>query len=87
MIEEIKKIQGINNNEFDSVINNYISSAKKDLMIIGLASAKVTETDPLIHTAIVSYVLSFLDEQNGEMYANSYARQKDSLRHNVEYMR
>lgn len=87
MIEEIKKIQGINNNEFDTIIDNYISSAKKDLMIIGLASARVDETDPLIHTAIISYVLSFLDDQNGEMFANSYAMQKDSLRHNVEYMR
>ena len=30
MLEEIKKIQGINHNEFDSIINDYIDSCKKD---------------------------------------------------------
>lgn len=87
MVEEIKKLQGINNDEFDNIIAAYVASAVKDLKVIGLDPAKVVESDPLIHTAIISYVLSYIDDLNSEMYANSYAMQKDSLRHSIEYMR
>ncbi len=85
MLEEIKKIQGINHNDFDSIIKNYIDSAKLDLKAIGIAEAKVDEKDNLIYTAIFTYVLSFLDVNNSEMYSNSYALQKDILRHLDEY--
>lgn len=85
MLEEIKKIQGINNNEFDDIINNYINSCKLDLKAIGIAKEKVDEKDTLIHTAILTYALSFLDVNNSEMYSNSYNLQKDVLRHLSEY--
>lgn len=85
MLEEIKKIQGINHNDFDTIITSYINSCISDLKAIGIADSKVVDTDPLIHTAILTYVLSFLDVNNGEMYTNSYALQKDVLRHLIEY--
>lgn len=78
-------IQGINNNEFDSIISNYINSCIADLKSIGLEESKVIEEDSLIHTAIITYVLSFLDVNNSEMYSNSYVMQKDVLRHLSEY--
>lgn len=86
MLEEIKKIQGICHDEFDSIIQSYIESCKADLKAIGIAKEKVDEEDDLIHTAILTYVLSFLDVNNSEMYSNSYALQKDVLRHLTEYM-
>ncbi len=85
MLEEIKKIQGICNNDFDNVINNSIASAKADLKAIGIVSSKIDKDDALIRTAILTYVLSFLDVNNSEMYANSYLLQKDVLRHISEY--
>ena len=85
MLEEIKKIQGISHDEFDSIINNYISACKLDLKAIGIAEEKVDEKDALIHTAIFTYVLSFLDVNNSEMYSNSYNLQKDMLRRLSEY--
>lgn len=78
-------IQGINNKEFDSIISNYINSCIADLKSIGLKESKVIEEDSLIHTAIITYVLSFLDVNNSEMYSNSYTMQKDVLRHLSEY--
>lgn len=87
MLEEIKKIQGINHTEFDSIINNWIDAAKKDLKSIGIVDTKVNETDPLIKTAIRTYVLSFLDVKNSEMYSESYKYQKDELRHLTEYQK
>lgn len=84
MLEEIKKMQGINHNEFDLSINEWIDSAKLDLKSIGIVGTDIP--DSLVRTAIITYVLSFLDVVNSEMYAKSYALQKDMLRHTGEYI-
>ena len=86
LVEEIKKIQGINHNEFDSMINTWIESAKLDLESIGIVSTLVNDPDSLVQTAIITYVLSFIDLPNSEMYAKSYSIQKDVLRHLTEYI-
>lgn len=85
MLEKIKKIQGISHDEFDSTIEMWINSAKIDLVSIGIIDTKVNNPDSLIETAIITYVLSFLDVVNSELYANSYLLQKDTLRHLTEY--
>ena len=85
MLNEIKKIQGINHNEFDSMINTWIESATLDLKSIGIVNTLVDNPDSLIQTAIITYVLSFIDVVNSEMYAKSYSMQKDVLRHLGEY--
>lgn len=86
MLEEIKKIQGINHNEFDSTINMWLESAKLDLKSIGIVDALIDNPNSLIKTAIITYVLSFADVSNADLYANSYALQKDVLRHTSEYI-
>lgn len=86
MLDEIKKIQGINHTEFDTMINTWISAAKLDLKSIGIVNTLVDDPDSLVQTAIITYVLSFLDVPNSEMYAKSYSLQKDVLRHLQEYM-
>ena len=86
MLEEIKKIQGINHNDFDTTINTWIEAAELDLKSIGIVDTEVSNPNSLIKTAIITYVLSFLDINNAELYSNSYALQKDVLRHTSEYM-
>ena len=86
MLEKIKLIQGINHNDFDTTITTWIEAAKLDLQSIGIVDTKIAEPDDLITTAIITYTLSFLDVPNAELYANSYALQKDVLRHTTEYM-
>ena len=86
MLEEIKKIQGINHSEFDSIINTWIDAAKLDLKGIGIVNTLINNPNDLIKTAIITYVLSFLDVTNSEMYDASYQRQKDVLRHTTEYI-
>lgn len=86
MLEDIKKIGGINTNDFDSIIETYIESAKSDLVMSGIAKSKVKDYDPLIYSAIVSYVKSLIDVDNAELYRNAYSLQKDELRHHVEYL-
>lgn len=86
LLEEIKKIQGINHTEFDSMINIWIESAKLDLKGIGIVDTLINNPNSLIKNAIITYVLSFLDVTNAELYSNSYALQKDVLRHTKEYI-
>lgn len=86
MLEEIKKIQGINHNEFDTMITTWINAAKLDLKSIGIVDTLIDNPDSLVQTAIITYVLSFLDVANSELYQNSYALQKDVLRHTKEYI-
>lgn len=85
MLEEIKKIQGINHTDFDTMINTWIEAVKLDLRSIGIVDTLVINPDSLIKTAIITYVLSQLDVVNAELYASSYALQKDVLRHTWEY--
>lgn len=86
MLDEVKKIQGINHNDFDTTINMWIDSAKLDLKSIGIVDTLIDNPDSLIKTAIITYVLSFLDVSNADLYSNSYALQKDVLRHTTEYI-
>lgn len=86
MLDEIKKIQGINHTEFDTMINTWISAAQLDLKSIGIVDTLVDTPDSLVKTAIITYVLSFLDVVDSELYAKSYALQKDVLRHTKEYI-
>ena len=85
MLEKIKKIQGINHTDFDETIEMWIQSARIDLIRIGIVDTYVNNPDSLIQTAIITYVLSQLDVVNAELYSNSYALQKDTLRHIHEY--
>lgn len=86
MLEEIKKIQGINHNEFDSMITTWMEAAQLDLKGIGIVDTLIDSPNSLIKNAIITYVLSFLDVSNAELYQNSYALQKDVLRHTTEYI-
>ena len=86
ILTKVKKIQGISHDEFDSTINGWINAAKLDLISIGIVNALVDNPDSLVETAIITYVLSFLDVSNSELYANSYMIQKDTLRHIDSYI-
>ena len=86
MLDEIKKIQGINHSEFDSMITTWINAAQLDLKSIGIVDTLIDTPNDLIKTAIITYVLSQLDVVNAELYANSYSLQKDCLRHYQEYV-
>ena len=82
MLEEIKKIQGINHTDFDTTINMWINAGKQELINIGIKSDLVnSDTDNLIKSTIICFVLSQLDVVNSEMYSNSYVLMKDTLRH------
>lgn len=86
LLTKLKKIQGISHDEFDSTIELWIDAAKLDLKSIGIVNALVDNPDSLVESAIISYVLSFLDVENSELHSNAYVLQKDKLRHLKEYI-
>lgn len=86
MLEDIKKIQGINHTEFDDIITMWINAGKQELINIGINSQLVNSgTDNLINSTVICFVLSQLDVANSEMYSNSYSLMKDTLRHVEAY--
>lgn len=85
MLEEIKKIQGINHDEFDTMINMWIEAAELDLKGVGIVDTLVDKPDSLVKNAIITYVLSNIDVVNAKLYQDSYALQKDVLRRTKEY--
>ena len=86
MQDDIKKVLGINNTQFDTIITNFINAGKKDLIESGIVEAKVVDTDALIYSALMSFVLSMIDTyEYRELSANAYALQKDQLRHYQDY--
>lgn len=73
--------------KFDGIIDNFILAGKKDLEEAGIISTKIVETDPLIYSALISFVLSLMETyEYRELNANAYALQKDQLRHYNDYI-
>lgn len=86
MLNDIKTVLGIAHNQFDTQIEMFIETAKSDLEQAGIVQSKIVETDPLIYSAIMSFVLSMIDTyEYRELSANAYALQKDQLRHYQDY--
>ena len=68
------------------MITLWIEAAELDLKGIGIVDTLIDNPNSLVKNAIITYVLSFLDVTNAELYSNSYALQKDVLRHTGEYI-
>ena len=82
MLEDLKKILGINNTDFDNYIEELILSAIEDLSSVGIA---YTADSSLIKVAIQTYVKAQFDEHNRVELQNSYDIQKDNLRKKEDY--
>ena len=86
MLDDVKLILGYSTNAFDSILQTYIDGAKADLKMVGILEDKIVESDPLIYSAIVSYVLAMIDTyEYRELSANAYHLQKEQLRRYTEY--
>lgn len=91
MLDEVKKIEGITHTDFDTMINTWIKAGKQDLINIGVKKTLVdsldtNNPDSILSSIVIMYVLSQLDVDNAELYANSYSLQKDTIRRVQAYM-
>lgn len=90
MLEEIKKLLGMNNTEYDSIIQGFVKSCQADLVSVGIASSLVysldgEDPDELIKTAVLTYVKANFDEEARGALGASYDLQKENLRRKAAY--
>lgn len=78
MLDAVKLALRIVTTDFDSEINNLIAAALKDLGIAGVYTRE--ETDPLIITAVITYVkMHFGEPDEYDRLKRSYDEQKAQL--------
>lgn len=78
MLDAVKLALRIVTTDFDSEINNLIAAALKDLGIAGVST--IEETDPLIITAVITYVkMHFGEPDEWDRLKRSYDEQKAQL--------
>lgn len=82
MTEEIKKILGITNSDFDNTINLMIEAGIEDLTSVGIA---YNSSNPLMEIAVQTYVKAHFDEENREKLTEAYEVQKDNIRKKQAY--
>lgn len=90
MLEELKKILGLNNTEYDSIIEGFVKSCQADLVSVGIATSLVDSLDgenpdPLIKIAAITYVKANFDEEAREALGASYDLQKENMRRKAAY--
>lgn len=87
MLDDLKRILGVNNTEFDSIIQGLIKACKEDLKSVGIAASLVDSIDgddpsELIKTAVVAYVRANFDDPTMQP---AYDLMKDNLRKKQAY--
>lgn len=82
MLAEVKKALRISHSLLDSEIERLIATAKAELERVGVNSENISEDNPLIQEAIVTYCQYRFtdDEKKVEMFYKSWQTQIDGLR-------
>lgn len=86
ILSDVKLILGYSTNKLDTILTNYIEAGKLDLIEQGIKPELVVESNALVYSALISFVLSMVDTyEYRELSANAYALQKDQLRHYKDF--
>lgn len=87
LIDDIKKSLRISNTAYDTEIQDLIDAAKADLILIGVLSEKILDSDPLIKRAITVYCKANFGYNNPdyEKLLQSFNSIKNHLSLSCEY--
>lgn len=86
MLERIKTILRISHDKLDIEIENNVSTARAELIRVGVMEQMAESEDILIQNAIISFCLSAMgDEKNSQQYDMSWEYQRDNLRKSRKY--
>lgn len=79
ILDDARTAVRITHTSLDDELNGYISACKADLARAGISS-EITESDPLVHQAIILYVRWQCDYcGNGDKYERAYKYLADSM--------
>lgn len=90
ILDDVKTALRITHNKLDSDITAKISSARAEMVRVGVDSTKAaSDSDALVTEAIKTYVqYKYTDDSKAmENYYNSWVVQVDGLRKSSDYMR
>lgn len=81
MLNKIKLALRISNSAYDTEITDLINACKKELELAGIASSNISESDPMISQAIITYCKSNfgLGNNDSEKYRMAYESLKKFL--------
>lgn len=86
MLEDIKNSLRLSGDDLNIEIQDLIDGAKADLILSGVNSAKVIDTDPLIKRAVILYCKAhFGYDDMSEKFERSYISLKHHLTLSAEY--
>lgn len=88
MLEDIKDALRINGDDLNNEILDLIDAAKADLVLSGVKTSKVVETDPLVKRAIIIYCkanFGYDEPKIAERFEQSYISLKHHLTLSAEY--
>ena len=86
MLEDVKNALRVDGTDLDTEILDLIESAKADLILSGVNTDKVVDTDPLIKRAITVYCkANFGYDPDMERFQYSYNSLKHHLTLSAEY--
>lgn len=86
MLEDVKNSLRLSGDDLDIEIQDLINSAKADLILSGVNSVKVIDTDPLIKRAVILYCKAhFGYDDTSEKFEQSYISLKHHLTLSAEY--
>lgn len=87
LLDEVKLILRMSHNKLDDEINDYIASARLEMIRLGILEEMANSDDDLIKQAIKTYcqMNNTSDDKKYERYFNSWQYQTDCLRKSKNY--
>ena len=87
LFSKIKTSLRISNTAFDEEIQDLIDAAKADMVLVGIISSKIVDTDSLIIRAITVYCKANFgwDNPDAEKLQRSYEMLRNHLSQSIDY--
>lgn len=88
LIDDVKDVIKESGNDSDTEVKDLIDAAKADMILCGVRSAKVIDTDPLIKRAIMLYSkaqFGYDDPKIADRFQKSYESLRNHLSMSTEY--
>lgn len=87
LLDDVKLTLRINNSAYDGEVTDLILAAEADLGLTGILDANITDTDPLIKRAVITYCKAHfgLENADSQKYLMAYEAIRNHLSLSADY--